>query len=721
MRKSDDEDFGLSSDDEADMVELASTIEGNLTANQKRPIELELTELPSSKKTKQTYPSTSPLARKVLQEIWGYPAFRLKQEEAISRLIAGGSAVVIFPTGGGKSLVYQVPALALDQYEDNQGGEAKSGLTLVISPLIALMKDQVDALKARGVKAAAIDSSQTRESVLETYDLLRRGELKLLYCAPERLNNEGFVASVKHLRIRLIAVDEAHCISEWGQAFRPDYLKVARFVKEIEAERVLCLTATATPRVAADICKGFDIPEDGLFRTTTYRENLEMLAESFTTIEDKMPKLKQFLGENPGSTIVYVTTHQQTQDVSEELVKSGIPSLSYHAGMETRQRLVVQEKFMTEKNITIVATIAFGMGIDKADIRNVVHYDFPRSLEGYSQEIGRAGRDGLPSKCALYLCSKDWQKREIFCRADLPSKKSIDGLLNELFDLYATARKDDVIEANLYQQSKKWDIKITTLGLLYSQLELRFELLRAITPKYSKYTFKPSFRFDVAMSENCLISTAIITTSGGGKTMRVVDVDLISDRLGCLREEVVRKLQDWSDKGYVELKPSGVVNRYRMMRQVPRRREDREPLISSIYKQMELRETADLRKGQEVINLITGQKCFAAALADHFGDTIPHGKCGECQWCKAGVRLEMDEDNRSLDIPIDQNKIRAVLAATASRDDPRFLAKIAFGISSPRVVTERCGSKSPVFGSMAGCNFEELVEAFSKHCSEELI
>lgn len=257
--------------------------------------------------------------------------------------------------------------------------------------------------------------------------------------------------------------------------------------------------------------------------------------------------------------------------------------------------------------------------------------------------------------------------------------------------------------------------KITTLGLLYSQLELRFELLRAITPKYSKYTFKPSFRFDMAMSEDCLISTAIITASGGGKTMRVVDVDLISDRLGCLREEVVRKLQDWSHKGYVELKPSGVVNRYRMMRQFPRQREDREPLISSIYKQMELRETADLRKGQEVINLITDQKCFAAALADHFGDTIPHGKCGKCQWCKTGVRVEMDEDNSSFDIPIDQNKIRAVLAATASRDDPRFLARIAFGISSPRVVTEKCGSRSPVFGSMACCNFEV---SFSLHWSE---
>jgi DNA-binding MarR family transcriptional regulator len=362
------------------------------------------------------------------------------------------------------------------------------------------------------------------------------------------------------------------------------------------------------------------------------------------------------------------------------------------------------------------------MGIDKADIRNIVHYDFPRSLEGYSQEIGRAGRDDLPSKCALYLCSRDWQKRETLCRADLPSKKSIHGLLNELFDRNAAAGKDDVIEANLYHQSKTWDIKVrhfrftelqcsdfkkmNTLGLLYSQLELRFELLRAITPKYSKYAYKPSFRYHLAVSEVCLIGTAIITNSSVGRTMRVVDVDMISDRLGYPREDVVRKLQDWSDKGYVELKPSGVVNRYRIIRPFPREREDRESLISSIYKQMELREMEDLRKSQEVINLITDGKCFAAALADHFGDKIPGGKCAKCQWCKTGVRVEIDQYDGALDIPIDQNKIKAVLAATPSRDDPRFLAKIAFGISSPRVVTERCGQRNPVFGSMACCNFE---------------
>ena len=249
------------------------------------------------------------LARGILRKTWGFQEFRLKQEVAIVRLITGGNAAVVFPAGGGKSVVYQVPALAFDEYDKICGRTRGEGVTLVVSPLIALMKDQVDVMKRKGVAAAAMDSSQKRETWLEACDNLRKGQLKLLYVAPERLNNEGFVEMIKEVRIRMIAIDEAHCISEWGHAFRPDYLKsriyskpypngfgltsliVARFVKESKAERVLCLTATvrfpfcqtdtssaaytnvtqASPIVATDICKAFDIGKDGLFRTTTYR------------------------------------------------------------------------------------------------------------------------------------------------------------------------------------------------------------------------------------------------------------------------------------------------------------------------------------------------------------------------------------------------------------------------------------------------------------------
>jgi RecQ family ATP-dependent DNA helicase len=401
------------------------------------------------------------MAQAILKKIWGFPSFRLKQEAVIERLVTGGSAAVVFPTGGGKSLTYQIPALAFDEYDKLCGRPAGGGVTLVVSPLIALMKDQVDALKKRGVAARAMDSSQSRDAWLDTYDKLKRDQLKLLYVAPERLNNEGFVEMISHTKIRMVAVDEAHCISEWGHAFRPDYLKIARFVKEIQAERVLCLTATATAEVAYDICKAFNIDEEGLFRTTTYRSNLRLLVQSFAYGTEKISALEEFLRKNKGPSIVYVQTHEQTESVCANLKTSGFNVHGYHAGMANDARTRVQDKFMTSKDIVTVATIAFGMGIDKADIRNIVHYAVPKTLEGYSQQIGRAGRDGLESTCMIYLCGEDIGIMEEWSRADVPSLRSIKGLVGGLLELHKTAEVGDVIERNLNDESKVWDIRVT--------------------------------------------------------------------------------------------------------------------------------------------------------------------------------------------------------------------------------------------------------------------
>jgi RecQ family ATP-dependent DNA helicase len=327
------------------------------------------------------------------------------------------------------------------------------------------MKDQVDALKRLGISAEAMDSTKSREQYLATVDAMREGNLDILYCAPERLNNEGFVASMASVKggVRLLAVDEAHCISEWGHAFRPDYLKVARFAKEIQAERVVCLTATATPKVVEDVCKAFDIPPtEGVFRTPTYRDNLRLQARSFLTKEESWPELLTFLKEHTGPTIIYVTLQKHAEALAERLRKARVNSRHYHAGMEKDEKSACQDAFMSSTNMVICATIAFGMGIDKANIRNVIHYDFPSSLEGYSQEIGRAGRDGKISYCMLYLCAEDFHLRESFARGDLPSKQSVRSMIQQVFSKKVSGTEKGMkIEIGLRRVSSENDIKVS--------------------------------------------------------------------------------------------------------------------------------------------------------------------------------------------------------------------------------------------------------------------
>lgn len=460
-----DDDFYDSMDDEEFM--LAETI----TKHKREHLDDSKEQPPSKRLKTEPLGDAATVARNILQKVWGFPAFRLRQEEVIARLISGGSAAVVFPTGGGKSLTYQIPALAFDDYDERCGRPPGGGITLVVSPLIALMKDQVDALRKRGITTvASMDSSQTRDSWLETGRMLKSGQLKLLYVAPERLNNEGFIAMINSVKVRMVAVDEAHCISEWGHAFRPDYLKVARFVKEVQAERVLCLTATAAPKVSDDICAAFGIDKEGLFRTTTYRSNLHLLAQSFTSGKEKLVALKEFLGKHKGSSIVYVQTHDQTESVCAGLKSAGFNAHGYHAGMVSEARTRVQDLFMKSKNIVIVATIAFGMGIDKSDIRNIIHYAVPKTLEGYSQEIGRAGRDGLQSTCMIYLCAEDIGIMQEWSRADVPSFRSVKGLVAELLDTYTDSEVGDIIERNLNGESKEWDIRvrISSLSTSYS-------------------------------------------------------------------------------------------------------------------------------------------------------------------------------------------------------------------------------------------------------------
>ncbi|WP_144510534.1 DNA helicase RecQ [Bacillus sp. FJAT-22090] len=357
-------------------------------------------------------------ARKLLQDYFGYDSFREGQETIINFVLDNKSSLCVMPTGGGKSLCYQIPSLLLD------------GTTIVISPLISLMKDQVDTLIQAGISATFINSTLTVEEVRETMEEVQNGQYRLLYIAPERLESPSFLNQLKHVKVPLIAVDEAHCISQWGHDFRPSYRAIHRLKDVFETEPVvLALTATATPDVRADICRLLQIEEDNTVITGFARSNL-----SFSVVlgQDKNKFLKEFIKKNAQEVgIIYAATRKTVDQLYELLNKAGVRTAKYHAGLPEAFRNKEQERFLTDEAQVMVATNAFGMGIDKSNVRYVIHYQLPKNMESYYQEAGRAGRDGLPSECVVLYASQDVQTQRFLIDQAL-DRERIPGELEKL-------------------------------------------------------------------------------------------------------------------------------------------------------------------------------------------------------------------------------------------------------------------------------------------------
>ena len=335
-------------------------------------------------------------AQELLASYFGYSSFRRGQDETIKNVLDGKDTVCIMPTGGGKSICYQIPALVFE------------GTTLVISPLISLMKDQVDTLVQNGISATYINSSISIAEANQRIQLAKQGHYKLLYVAPERLDSMEFVDQLIDMKIPMIAIDEAHCISQWGHDFRPSYLHIHRILDYLpEKPLILALTATATPQVRDDICNTLEINQENTIMTTFERENL-----SFSVIkgQDRNAYLADYIRQNQKeSGIIYAATRKVVDQLYEDLMKAGVSVSKYHAGMSDSDRNEQQELFLRDEVSVMVATSAFGMGIDKSNIRYVIHYQLPKNMESYYQEAGRAGRDGLDSTCILLYSSQDVQ------------------------------------------------------------------------------------------------------------------------------------------------------------------------------------------------------------------------------------------------------------------------------------------------------------------------
>ena len=627
----------------------------------------------------------------ILSERFGFRAFRPGQREVLAALREHQSALAVFPTGAGKSLCYQLPALELP------------GLTLVVSPLIALMKDQLDFLASRGVPASRLDSSLTEDELRQSTERVRKGELKLLFVAPERFNNERFLALLRECRISLFAVDEAHCISEWGHNFRPDYLKLAQLAKELKVERILALTATATPAVVESICEGFGIPPQAAVVTGFYRPNLELLTTPVSAGERDEALLERLRGRPAGTTIVYVTLQKTAERVATLLESAGLAARAYHAGMESEERTTVQDWWRQGKDRVVVATIAFGMGIDKADVRYVYHYNLPKSLESYSQEIGRAGRDGAPSIVEVLACAEDVPVLENFAYGDTPTEPSIRGLVEEVL------RSGESFDVSQYELSARFDLRPLVLRTALTYLEL-LGVLRQGTPFYAGYQFKaleplPSIsgRFPGERGE---FLKKVFAQCKAGRIWYSLDAAQVAASLGEQRQRVVRALEYLGEQGWVELKASEVRQRYTRLRP----KEDPAALTAELMRRFVAREAQEMRRLQQVLSLVSHDGCQVHALVRHFGEERPGG-CGHCSWCQKRVAQALPTLRAPAPLPagLDLGKL-AVLRAkhVKALAEPRQVARLLCGLTSPALSAAKLG-KSELFGVWEERRFAEVL------------
>ena len=626
---------------------------------------------------------------RALHTYFGFEEFRGGQREVIACLMEGRSAAAVFPTGAGKSLCYQLPALMMP------------GLTLVVSPLIALMKDQIDALSKRNIAARQLDSSLSLEDYRDVMEQVRNGQLRMLYVAPERFNNERFRAAIKGIEISLFAVDEAHCISEWGHNFRPDYLKLAGFARELRAKTILALTATATSTVLEDIRAGFDIEQDCAIRTGFYRSNLTLLMTPVIAAQREGLLLEKLRERPPGPTIIYVTLQKTAQEVADRLAAASFEARAYHAGMKPDFRAGIQEWFMNSSEGIVVATIAFGMGVDKADIRYVYHYNSPKSLENYSQEIGRAGRDFEPSVCEAFICPEDRFVLENFVYGDTPALTAIEGLVETLFS------DDERFDVNLYELSSRHDIRPLVLRTLLTYLELE-GYLRGGTPFYADYQFKPLMssaeilaQFDGDQRD---FLAGIFRQAVKKKIWFHIDPAQAAGALACDREKIITSLDYLGDRQMFEVKAAGIRHRYQRLKSPA----EPDVLAGELFARMEKREEAEISRLAQVTDLAMLDRCQTNELAAHFAELRPE-PCGHCSHCLGGPQKLPVSASQEIDeglVTVLQQFLQEGKNIDILRDK-RSLTRFLCGITSPGISKARL-TRHELFGTLEHIAFRQV-------------
>ncbi|MDB2330516.1 RecQ family ATP-dependent DNA helicase [Alteromonas sp.] len=567
----------------------------------------------------------------LLHSFFGFSSFRTGQQEVVERLLNQRSTLAIFPTGSGKSLCYQFAATQLPH------------LTLVVSPLLALMKDQLEFLHSKGIAAASIDSTLTAQQNKQVMHDVRTGTCKILMVSVERFKNERFRQFIESIDVSMLVVDEAHCISEWGHNFRPDYLKLPAYQQALNIPLVLLLTATATKKVKVDMAKRFAIAEDNIIQTGFYRSNLNV--NVLPVLEPSKNKvLLQQIQQQDGAGIVYVTLQQTAEQVARFLQQSGCVAKAYHAGLDSALRQNIQRDFMDNTLQVVVATIAFGMGIDKSDIRFVVHYDLPKSIENYSQEIGRGGRDGKDANCTVLANLDGLVTIENFVYGDTPDRAAIARVINDIASQGdALPQGNDVTTSGKYQ----WEMQINSLATLSNirQLPLKtllvqLELADIIKPLYAYFAeFKYRFITNKAdilnlfSTERSQFLEAVFTHTNMKKVWGVVQFDDIFQQYGAQRSRVVAALEYLHEHNHIELASRLITDVY----EVNQRALLKSDVVDNLANYFADNEQKEIARIDALVRFFELDTCLNAQLSAYFDDKHAPKQCGHCSVCNGNV------------------------------------------------------------------------------------
>ncbi len=567
-------------------------------------------------------------ALEVLKEYWGFTSFRPLQEEIIEEVLAGNDVLALMPTGGGKSLTFQVPGLLMD------------GVCVVISPLIALIKDQVANLKERKIAAEYIVSGMDFREIDRILDNCIYGDTKFLYVSPERLKNELFIERFKQMKVALIAVDESHCISQWGYDFRPSYLQIADSRQYQPKASILALTASATPSVVDDIQKRLEFSKKNVLSTSFERENLH-----YIVIEDENKRQRVLRGvqTREGSGIIYVRSRKLTRELALWLKNNGISAAPYHAGLSPELKDKTQEEWKKEKVRIIVATNAFGMGIDKANVRTVIHYDIPDSIEAYFQEAGRAGRDGLRAYAVLVYNKGDVIALKERIERGYPEisviKKVYSGIAN-YYQLAFGSGMEESFNFDIIAIAER--INLTVLQVFNSIKILErtgYYHLSDSLHQPSKLKIKVNqaelYYFEVANSKHeLLIKTLLRSYSGLFDSYVKINEYLIAKRTRVDVKELVKQLKYLDSIELIDYLPANDKPKITfLVERIP------EEHLEISYESYGALKEQQLKRGESMIAFVNAEKCRNIQLLEYFGETSAE-ECGKCDVCLRKKRAE---------------------------------------------------------------------------------